>query len=93
MKEEWQVKSSSYHDKKKGKLWINVIIEDVNGYNPGIECYNNYLSVVEFKTNNVPKILWSVYNSKGLPKQNILTQEQQELILNAAILKAKQYLK
>jgi len=91
--ENWQVKHVNYHSKKKAKLWLTVRIEDVNSYNPAIESNNHYIAMVEFNGKNEPVILWDNYNSKGLPKKGNLNSSQQEMVINAAIEKSKQYLK
>jgi len=90
--ENWQIESSSYHDKKKNKLWITVLIEDTNNYIEKWE-HNYYIyCMVEFIKGNEPKINFAIPNARGL-KGIELTEHQRELVINVAIETSKKYLK
>jgi len=86
----WKIASTSYHDKKKSKLWISVLIEDIDNYIEKYEHFDCILCMVEFNKENEPKINYSIPNCRGL-KSVALTDSQKEMVLQSAVEKARQY--
>jgi len=83
--------SATYHDKKKDKLWISVILQDLNNYIEKWEHNYYILCIVEFVKGNEPKINFSIPNGRGT-KGIELTEHQKELVINAAVETSKKYL-
>jgi len=89
--ENWKIQSSRYHDKKKNKLWISVLLEDANNYIEKWE-HNCYIyCMVEFVAGNKPVINFSIPNGRGI-KGIELTEHQTKLIIDASIETSKKYL-
>lgn len=87
----WQIASARYHDKKKNKLWISVLLEDKDNYIEKWECHKSIFCMVEFNNGLYQQINFSIPDCRGL-KSIPLTDQQTELVINAAIETAKQYI-
>jgi len=83
--------SGTYHDKKKEKLWISVILQDLNNYIEKWEHNYYILCMVEFVKEEQPKINFAIPNARET-KGIELTEHQRELVINAAIETSKKYL-
>ena len=92
-KTNWVVKSSTYGDKKKSKLWIMVYLENTNNYNELEELYERLLISVLFTNGEFKEIVYIEHNGEEFIEEKELDDRIVEMIKQSAIEISRKYMK